>query len=138
MWPVFGKTSPLTRRGAKRITLGGVYREYTLLLQQSGHTTGSDTEQEERWRSFMCQWRTANQGADVIVFGDTNLDHHKVVTTRVQSSRNGEYDQEPDGDVWFHPVSERNDEELEGEDKLPPRSVLDQLFKHNSQLQKCS
>ena len=57
----------LSRRGAKKLTIGCTYREHKLLLQEDRHTTGSDRQ----------QWMTACQGSDVVIIGDTNLDHLK-------------------------------------------------------------
>ena len=65
----------IIRRGARKTTFGFVYREHKLLLQEEGHVTGSCQQQERRWTSFIRQWVKACQGADVIILGDTNLDH---------------------------------------------------------------
>ena len=68
----------VTRRGVRKLTIGCIYREHKLLQQAEGHTTGSERQQNARWRSFLKQWVSACQGgADVIVIGDTNLDHNK-------------------------------------------------------------
>ena len=55
----------LTRRGVRKITLGCTYREHKLLLQPEGHTSGTERDQNSRWRAFIKQWTTASQGGGV-------------------------------------------------------------------------
>ena len=65
----------ISGRGVKTLHIGAIYREHTILQQPI--PTDSETCQLERWKHFIRQWKKANQSADCIILGDTNLDHLK-------------------------------------------------------------
>ena len=67
----------IKRRGCKTVTLGGVYREHSLLLQGYPNTSNDPGAQTLRWKRFVDQWRAASTNTDCFVLGDTNLDMFK-------------------------------------------------------------
>ena len=61
-------------RGVKKLIIGGIYREHTLLKQQDPNNSAAPAEQEARWSIFISQWLRANTMGPSIIIGDTNLD----------------------------------------------------------------
>ena len=61
-------------RGVKKLIIGGIYREHTLLKQQDPNNSAAPAEQEARWSLFINQWLRANTMGPCIIIGDTNLD----------------------------------------------------------------
>ena len=64
----------LTKRGQKKITLGAIYREHTLLKQDDNGKSGEEGEQVTRWRQIIKQWQEATKETDAFIVGDINLD----------------------------------------------------------------
>ena len=64
----------LTKRGQKKIILGAIYREHSLLRQSDGGRSVEEVEQIARWRLTIKQWQEATKEEDAIVIGDMNLD----------------------------------------------------------------
>ena len=62
-------------KGTKKLHLGGVYREHSLLKKNL--PTNSEALQTARWTQFVNQWLLASKSANCTVIGDTNLDHLK-------------------------------------------------------------
>ena len=67
----------IRRRGCKPVTVGGVYREHSLLLQGVSNDTDRPEAQSRRWKKFIDQWTNARQDGICHVLGDTNLDIFK-------------------------------------------------------------
>ena len=64
-------------RGMKRLLVGGIYREQTLLNQKEPNLSAVPLEQEARWRTFIDQWMRATNMGPCQIIGDTNLDKFK-------------------------------------------------------------
>ena len=67
----------VNKKGGRKMIIGGIYREHSLLRQPLPNTTDSEFLQNMRWERFINQWVTASQNADCYIVGDTNLDHLK-------------------------------------------------------------
>ena len=68
----------ICNKGRKVLTVGAIYREHQLIIQDSQEDSGSDSKQQERWAYFVNSWLKAARGnKNVIVIGDTNLDFKK-------------------------------------------------------------
>ena len=65
----------ISSRGCKTLYLGGIYREHSILQQDT--VTDSEPQQISRWKFFIDQWTKANRLGDCVIMGDTNLDHLK-------------------------------------------------------------
>ena len=63
----------ITRRGARKLIIGGIYREFQH-LKQDNDLSKEITAQEDRWRRIIEKWEIATEGADSIVIGDMNMD----------------------------------------------------------------
>ena len=68
IWMKFG------RRGHRPIIIGAIYREHQLLGKV---WTKEEGEQVYRWNKILDQWTGLDNGAQVIVYGDINLDKLK-------------------------------------------------------------
>ena len=60
-------------RGSKKLVIGGVYREHTLLGKDEDSQAGTKQQQEDRWTKVLHQW-TSVANHDCVLIGDTNLD----------------------------------------------------------------
>ena len=60
--------------GPRSILVGGIYREHTLLGQEDPSLSSSPSEQKNRWKNLISQWRTAGRMGQCITIGDLNLD----------------------------------------------------------------
>ena len=67
----------LDRKGKKKIMIGSIYREHTLLGQGQGDNSNDKGPQTIRWRRFLKQWKTAGRLGDTFVIGDFNLDYSR-------------------------------------------------------------
>ena len=62
----------------KKIIVGNIYREWQHMGQGPTNTTGNIADQLQRWLTFIEMWEKAlNEGKEVIVLGDVNLDFLK-------------------------------------------------------------
>ena len=61
-------------KGRKALTLGGVYREHSLVRQPEPNNSSDTVQQERRWKIFVNQWKAASSAGQCIVIGDINLD----------------------------------------------------------------
>ena len=68
----------LPYKGRKNVFICSVYREHRYLNQPKPNTTGVDTLQWGWWNHFINQWLKASNKAEIILLGDTNLDHFKL------------------------------------------------------------
>ena len=64
----------ISKRGCRKLHLGGVYREHDLLRRDDGIDHSEPAQQLRRWRLFIEQWHIASKQTDCIVIGDLNLD----------------------------------------------------------------
>ena len=62
-------------KGRKQLLIGGIYREHQFLEQGEDKSSETDIAQEGRWKKFVDKWEQAGRNTDVMVLGDTNLDH---------------------------------------------------------------
>ena len=67
----------IKRRGTSPVTIGGIYREHSLLLQGIQNNTDSQEAQTTRWKKFINQWVNSGQSSNCHVIGDINLDIFK-------------------------------------------------------------
>ena len=70
-------TVKLISRGRKPIIIGGIYREFHLLLQPTPNTSDDMKLQIIRWRRTVLDWKRAARNNKCIVLGDINLDYMK-------------------------------------------------------------
>ena len=64
----------IQRPGKKKLVLGSVYREQSLLRQGSINNTDAIPLQTARWNRFLKQWREIGSRHDTFLIGDLNLD----------------------------------------------------------------
>ena len=64
-------------RGRKPLVIGGVYREFHLLLQQQPNNTDEIRQQINRWKRTVRGWKKASRDSKCILLGDINLDYTK-------------------------------------------------------------
>ena len=65
-------------RGRKPIIIGGLYREFHLLLQNQHPNNTDDIKlQLERWKTTVNGWKKAARNSKCIVFGDININYNK-------------------------------------------------------------
>ena len=69
----------LSRKGAGRILIGGVYREHRF-LHQPDDSSNHPGEQLRRWNIFLSQVERASTNTSCHVIGDCNLDYIKWTT----------------------------------------------------------
>ena len=65
------------KRGHKKVVIGGIYREHTLLKQPAPNNSNSEANQKERWNKILKQWVEVSKESDCVVIGDINLDSFK-------------------------------------------------------------
>ena len=61
------------KRGGKKMLIGAVYREHSLLRQGDNGRSGNVDRQVERWTRQVAQWKIAARNTDCFVIGDTNV-----------------------------------------------------------------
>ena len=71
----------ISRRGTKKLIVGGIYREHQF-LKQIDNTSLDIRCQEDRWRRTVTKWTDVTANSDSIVIGDLNLDHSTWNTPR--------------------------------------------------------
>ena len=67
----------LSRRGMRKVHLGAIYREQTLLRRPKPNNSADPDKQTARWQKLIQQWKKTSHRADCFVVGDTNLDINK-------------------------------------------------------------
>ena len=67
----------IVRKGMKKLLICGIYREHSIIFQNTPNATNSDTQQLNRWKSFISKWTTASRYTQCIVLGDFNLNYLK-------------------------------------------------------------
>ena len=62
-------------KNQKKITLGGLYREWQQLGGGVNSNSGTQHEQLKRWKMFLSQWKDAlSEDKETVVLGDLNID----------------------------------------------------------------
>ena len=56
----------ISRRGQRKLIVGGIYREHNILRQQD-NTSGEPQQQEERWKRIVAQWVKASADSDSVI-----------------------------------------------------------------------
>ena len=85
----------LTKKGHKKLILGALYREQTLLKQDDGKKSAEEVQQVARWRLNIKQWQDVTKDNDAIIVGDMNLDFvtwdnpEQNVKTMVEDMKSG-------------------------------------------------
>ena len=70
----------------KKIFVANIYREWQYMGQET-RESGTVLAQLERWSAFISNWENAfNEGKEVIVLGDINLDFLKLANTELPSN----------------------------------------------------
>ena len=60
----------VTKRGNKKLIIGGIYREQHLLKQPLPNTSDDPRLQVDRWRRQVKEWVDLSENADCVVLGD--------------------------------------------------------------------